>query len=96
MRIDKPRADRFRVRAEYLLELRHIDIHQSLPFFFRISGAESDIRVRDPRMLATPLDPGGLDLRLRKFTPSADLGMIIEFTFQQILVQWVDQRILLQ
>ena len=47
-------------------------------------------------MLATPLDPDGLDLRLRKFPPSADLGMIIEFTFQQILVQWVDQRIVLQ
>ena len=60
-----------------------------------LSGAESDIRVRDPRMLATPLDPGGLDLRLRKFPPSTDLGVSIEFTFQQILLQRVDQRIVL-
>ena len=96
MGINIPRPDGFRIISKDFLEFFHINIHQLLPLFRRISGTESDIRMRNPRVLPTPFQAGIFHLRLGNLEPSSHLRLFIQQTFQQMLIFRFNQCVILQ
>ena len=94
--VDEPRAHRFGVISEYLLELLHIDIHQTLSLFLGVACAESYVCVRHPRIFATPFQSRRLNLRLSELPPCAYLRTFFQLCLQQILVQRIDECVVFE